>query len=298
MVTPLTARKTWRTLEPVHGMIYFAPEATERYALLGIKGRTGYFASRSAALGMVPAETVIATFFNFNPALVHRALPAAWEVTTPVRILDARLEAADLALRRALGDLLATPELAEVSQLARQAAEAACERPEGRPLFAAHAALPWPDEPHLVLWHAQTLLREFRGDAHIAALMLEGLGGIEALVTHAASGEVPAEVLRVSRAWSEDEWAAAVEGLQARGLLASTKGTNSGDPDQLVFTEEGRDQRQRIEDWTDAGAAPAYRPLGDDGCTRLRTQGRPFSRAIVDAGLLTVDLSGQEDNAT
>ncbi|MEN3271540.1 MAG: hypothetical protein V7636_301, partial [Actinomycetota bacterium] len=63
-----------------------------------------------------------------------------------------------------LGDAIESPELIEAAELARRAAEVACERPEGRPLFAGHASLPWPEEPHLVLWHAQTLLREFRGD--------------------------------------------------------------------------------------------------------------------------------------
>jgi hypothetical protein len=278
-VDPLLARKTWRTLEPVHGMIYFAPEAAERYAALGIDNqRTGYFASRSAAMGVVPAETVIATFFNFHPGLVRRTFPPAWRTTTPEQLLEARLEAADRALRRALGEALADPGLAEAARLARRAAETACEHPEGRPLFAAHAALPWPDDPHLVLWHAQTLLREFRGDAHVAALLLEGLRGIDALVTHAAGGEVPAEVLRTTRGWSEDEWAGAVEDLRGRGLVPPG--------DELAFTEAGRAQRDRVEDRTDALSVAAYAPLGADGCSRLREMARPFSRAVVDAGLL------------
>jgi hypothetical protein len=280
-VGPLLARKTWRTLEPLHGMIYFAPEAAERYAALGIDNqRTGYFASRSAAMGAVPPETVIATFFNFEPVLVRRTLPAAWEATTPERLLTARLEAADAALRRALGETLSDPALAEAAGLARRAAEAACERPEGRPLFAAHAALPWPDDPHLVLWHAQTLLREFRGDAHVAALLLEGLRGIDALVTHAATREVPADVLRTTRGWSVDDWAAAVEDLATGGLVARASG------DEVALTDAGRAQRARIEDRTDVLAVAAYAPLGPEGCERLRDLARPFSRAVVDAGLL------------
>jgi hypothetical protein len=234
-------------------------------------------------MGPVPAETVTATFFNFHPGLVRRCIPAAWERTTPARLLGARFDAADNALRRAFGEALARPELVEAAGLARRAAQAAGERPEGRPLFAAHTGLPWPasDQPHLVLWHAQTLLREFRGDAHVAALLLEGLSGVEALITHAASGDVPAEVLRVSRAWSEDEWANAVDGLRERGILAP------GAEGDLTFTDEGRALRQRVEDRTDALAVPAYAPLGEDGCARLRELARPYSRAVVDAGLLT-----------
>jgi hypothetical protein len=278
-VGPETARKTWRTLEPLHGMIYFTPEALDCYAEVGVTDwRMGYFASRSAAMGKVPATTVVATYYNFNPEVVGRAIPAVWGQTTPEDLLDARLRAADTALRRALGDLMDSPELVDVAAMARQAAETACDHPEGRPLFAAHAALPWPDEPHLVLWHAQTLLREFRGDAHLAALLLEGLSGIEALVSHAASGEMPADVLRTTRSWSEGDWAAAVDSLQARGLLAPG--------DELAFTDEGREQRQRIEDGTDRASTVAYTPLGDDGCDRLRKLARPLSRAVVDAGLL------------
>jgi hypothetical protein len=285
-LTPIVARKTWRTLEPIHGMIYFVPEARERYAALGLPGRRmGYFASRSAPLGPVPAEAVIATFFNFNPDLVRRSIPAAWDIAAPDRILDARLESADAALRRAFGDQLESPELVETAQLARRAAESACAHPEGRPLFAAHASLqwPWPTEPHLVLWHAQTLLREFRGDAHVAALLTEGLSGIEALVTHAASGDVPADVLRISRAWSEDDWAAAVDGLRARGVVAA------GEGEELAFTDAGRALRQRVEDRTDALSVAAYEPLGEDGCSLLRLLGRPFSKAVVESGLLNVD---------
>ncbi|HKH04876.1 MAG TPA: hypothetical protein VKA65_06925 [Acidimicrobiales bacterium] len=278
VLAPLVARKTWRTLEPIHGMIYFAPEAAEGYARLGLEGRMGYFASRAAALGAVGAEPVVATFFNFNPALVRRALPAAWGLATPAQVLDARTAGADLALRRSFGEALAAPDLVEAAGLARRAAEAACARPEGRPLFAAHAVLPWPspDTPHLVLWHAQTLLREFRGDAHVAALLLEGLSGIEALVSHAASGDVPAEVLRTSRAWPEDDWAAAVDGMRSRGLVAAG--------DDLALTEEGRAQRARIEDRTDALSVSAYEPLGEDGCDHLRRLARPYSRAVVAGG--------------
>src|SRR5947209_10308419 len=117
-VDPVVARKTWRTLEPLHGLIYFAPEAADRYAALGIDGRAGYFASRAAAMGPVSAEVVIATFFNFNPGLVRAAIPAAWETTSTDKLLAARLDAADAALRRALGDAVDAPEMARAAALA------------------------------------------------------------------------------------------------------------------------------------------------------------------------------------
>src|SRR5437764_4286289 len=150
---PVVARKMWRTLEPVHGIVYFATDAGARYRAIGLPEHMHYFAPRAAAMGPVPADVVIATFFNFHPALVRRAIPAAWEIASPQAILAARLDGADRALKRAFGDeLLASSQLAEAADLARTAALAACEHPEGRPLFAGHAALTWPDDAHLVLW--------------------------------------------------------------------------------------------------------------------------------------------------
>lgn len=269
------ARAAWRRLEPVHAMIYFAPEARRRYADLGLSGRAGYFTSRSAAFGRAPAELIISTFYNFNPGFVRNAVDGAWDAATPQQVLDARYTAAGEALRRA--GIHELPALDEVLALTRRAAEAACELPQGRPLFAAHAALPWPDEPVLQLWHAQTLLREFRGDGHVACLLNEGVGGLEALVLHAATGEVPVDFLKASRAWPEEEWTDTEERLRERGLL---------DGDSL--SPEGVRLRQRIEDRTDHLALPAYAALGDPGCERLAELASAFGRAVVDAGLLKV----------
>ena len=275
---PMIARRTWRTVEPIHGMIYFTPEAGAAYESLDLTGRMGYFASRAAPMGAVPAEVVIATFFNFRPQLVRDAIPEAWNRATPTQIVDARVRAADLALRRSLSDAIGTPELAEAAHLARRAAHVACEHLDGRPLFAGHASLEWPDDPHLVLWHAQSLLREFRGDGHIAALVAAGLNGLEAAITHVATGDVPGAVMLATRDWPEDEWQAGIDGLRSRGILESGE--------VLTLTETGRAQRQWIEDATDSAAVVAYEVLGDDGCARLRALARPYSRAIVDGGLL------------
>ncbi|MEV0390573.1 hypothetical protein [Nonomuraea sp. NPDC050643] len=269
------ARRAWRRLEPLHGMIYFVPEATRRYSELGLTGRSGYFASRSAPLGRASADVVIATFYNFCPDLVRRSMNAVWDTVTPEQVLQARHDAAAEALRRA--GIHELPDFDATLDLARRAAESACEHPQGRPLFAAHATLPWPDDPLLCLWHAQTLLREFRGDGHVATLLTEGVGGPEALVLHAAGGDVPTPFLKISRAWPEDEWAAAEERLRGRGLL-------DGD----TLSPEGKALRQRMEDRTDELALPAYRALGEDGCERLAELARPFGRRVVDAGLLNL----------
>jgi hypothetical protein len=281
-VSPLTARKTWRTVEPLHGMIYFAPESGQSYARLGLEGTAGYFASRSAAMGAVGAETVIATFYNFNPDLVRAAIPSAWAASSPAAILSARLEAADAALRRMLGDAVTSEEMGRAAGLARRAAERAGDRYEGRPLFAAHAGLPWPEQPHLVLWHAQTLLREFRGDGHITVLVRSDLDPVEALVLHLASGELPGNFLRASRGWPEDDWEAGVWRLVDRGLVRRSEPTG-GEPTEVVLTEQGTALRMEMEDATDRLAVRPYEAIGEDGCDELRALARPFSRAVVDA---------------
>jgi hypothetical protein len=277
-ITPGTARRIHRAAEPIHGMIYFSPHGADCYAQVGITHqRMTYFASRSAAMGPVPAETVIATFFNFSPTVVRKAIPAAWEIATPAQVLAARLEAVDRSLRQAWGDESGSAQVREAADLARRAADRASNRPEGRPLFAAHASLPWPAAPHLVLWHAQTLLREYRGDGHVALLLTEGLDGRGALITHAATGSIPAEALRTSRGWSGPEWAAGMERVREQGWLAESPG--------LALSEAGQRRRQSIENRTDELAVYPYEAIGEDGCTRLRELTAPLSAAVMAADL-------------
>ena len=271
----LRARKTWRTVEPLHGMIYFVPEAAEAYGRLGITGRDGYFASRSAPMGAVSAAVVVSTFFNFNPELVRSAIPRAWQITTPDALLAARFDAADAAMRRLLGDeVVESDEMTRAADLARSAAEEAAKGVEGRPLAAGHANLDWPDTPHLVLWHAQSILREYRGDGHIALLVSHGLSGIDALVSHGAAGDVPPNLLRTTRGWSADQWLTAVSSMRSRGWLI--------DGDELALTEWGTAERQEIELHTDELASAPYAALGDEACAELRSLVRPWSRVFAE----------------
>jgi hypothetical protein len=276
-MTEAAVHKAWRVTEPVHAMIFFAPEAADRYAALGLDQTAGYFASRGAAFGPVGPGPVVATFYNFRPGLVASALPGAWAKTTPEAVLAARLDAVDAALRRGLGDTLDGPAVAEAAALARRAAEAATDHPYGRPLFAAHAQLRWPEPAHLVLWHAQMLLREFRGDGHVAALMLAGLSGLESMILHVASGETDGGFLRESRGWSDREWADAADRLRSRGLVEGP---------EPVLTDAGRELRAGLEETTDRLSLPAYGVLGEDGMLRLAELTRPLSRTIAKAGML------------
>ncbi len=275
MVEPTTARSTTHRLEPFHSFVYFAPEAALAYSALGLDGQDGYFASRAAAMGPVNAEVVIATFFNFKADLVRRALPAAWATTTPEAVMAARLDAADQALRRMLGTDIDHPDLPASAALARRVAEAG--DPAGRPIFAAHAALEWPEAPHLELFHAVTLLREHRGDAHVAALTLEGYNAVEALISHLASATVtlPPALMQATRGWTDEEWEAGQERLRRSGDLDPSGG--------LTLTEAGLARRARVEEHTDAASAGPWQVLSDDDVERLRTLSAPFTKAVAKA---------------
>jgi hypothetical protein len=267
------ARRLWPAYETYHAHIYFVPEAAEAYREIGLKGGwMGYFASRSAALGAASPGLVTAVFFNFHPAMVARALPDAWALAAPDDVLAARLRTADVALRRLIPDHVGSPGEAEAAALAREAAEAPALA--GRPLFGALRSLPWPEEPHLGLWHAATLLREHRGDGHVATLTAAGLDGCEAHVTVTATGAVPRETLQANRKWSDEEWTAAEERLKARGWL---------DADGAL-TDAGRAGRAEVEAHTDRLAEEPWRALGPERTERLLDLLTPMARAINDAG--------------
>lgn len=281
-VDPDVSRKCWKTLEPFHAVVYFVPEAAEEYGALGLdvtgNKASAYFPARAAALGAVSPGVVQAVFFNFSALAVQFGMAGAWETTTPAALVEARLRVADRALRRLCGDLLDTADVVEALELARTAVEGC--RPEGRPLYAGLADLPWPTAPHLQLWHAVTLLREFRGDGHVAALTASGVSGIEAAVMHVAQGDSwTREPLRRTRGYSTEQWDTALADLRGRGWV---------EPDGEGFTAEGRRVRQEVEDRTDVLALPPWQHLGEQGCARLRELVRPLSKAIVDGGGLGI----------
>lgn len=179
----------------------------------------------------------------------------------------------DRAYRAIFGDRVDSPELAETAALARRAAEAA--DTAGRPLAAANAELPWPEPPHLQLWHAATILREHRGDGHLAALLVAGLDPVEALVSFAGTGAAPVERF-ASRGWSEEEWHTAAGRLTARGLL---------NPDGTA-TQAGQELRRQVEHHTDALAAAPWRTLGAQTTARLADLLGEFWVAVLGSGLL------------
>jgi hypothetical protein len=274
----------WKALEPYHAITYFSPETRQATDALGLKGGwMSYFGCRAAPLGAVGPELVTATFYNFHPAMVARSLPDAWTYATPEQLLDARLTAVDNAVRRLFPDappyqtVWSGDAVKRAAELARRAAELA--PVAGRPIAAANAALEWPDEPHLALWHATTILRESRGDGHVAALVAAELSPCQALVTISAAGGPAKEVFQLNRRWSDEEWAAASDDLRSRGLL---------DADGAL-TDAGQALRQQVEDTTDALADQGWRALGDEHAGELHDTVRPMSAVLMSAGLIPAD---------
>ncbi|MFD5691978.1 SCO6745 family protein [Streptomyces rubiginosohelvolus] len=275
---PARVRQMWHLMEPLHAVLYYAPAAFEEAAALGYDTEerwASYFAWRAAPLGAAGADEVVRTFHSFAPGMVDRHVPAGWAVAGPDAVLAARLRAVDRTYRALFGDRVEGPEFAEAAALARRAAEAASAPGVPGGLGAANSALPWPDAPHLTLWQAATVLRENRGDGHIAALTGAGLDPVESLVSFAAVGAAPAEVF-ASRGWSTEEWGAARLRLQERGLLASD-GT---------ATDAGRELRAKVELRTDEEAAAPWRALGEAGRERLvELLGEPWLE-VIGSGLL------------
>lgn len=273
VVDPTLARTIWHGLEALNAVAYFSPESREAPKRLGMKGFwMGYFACRAAPMGPVGAGLVEATFFNFHPDRVRRAIPDAWAIATPGDVLEARSVAAAAALRRLLPDGEADRLAAGTLPLLRTAIDGAVAA--GRPLFAANRDVAPPADPVAELWQAATTLREHRGDAHVALLCGAGLDGCEVHVLFAATEHIAPELFMQSRGWSADDWRAAVERLAARNLV---------DRDGAA-TPAGHHQREAIERRTDELALPPYMVLGDEQLDELlRSLGGPVRQIAAAA---------------
>ena len=244
----------WTLFEPLHAVTYFAPEGRAAFEAAGLRGFwRGYFASRSAPLGLAPAAVTIALYANFAPRMVERAIPSVWELATPEEALAARLEGSVAALARLLGGQDVDEAAAILQTVAARAPTS------GRALGAANAALPWPDEPLAVLWQAATVLRELRGDGHVLAQLAVGLDGLATMVLRSGH-DLDRDALQPNRGWTDDEWTASAEALTGRGLLGPDGRITPAGVDLLDRAEALTDELAQ-EPWTLAGTEVAERFL-------------------------------------
>ncbi|HWG15186.1 MAG TPA: hypothetical protein VG268_18110 [Streptosporangiaceae bacterium] len=263
-----SARRMWTLFEPVHAVSYFAPEALQVWKTAGLRGFwRGYFAGRAAPLGAVGPAVVTASFYNFAPDFVARALPSVWELASPEEALRNRREGAVTALRGLLGgqeDLVKTS-----AGLLEQALDSLDF--SGRVLAAANAALPPADADLGRLWQATTTLREHRGDGHFAAALAAGLDGTEVLVLRCGL-DMSREVMQPIRGWSDEQWDAARGRLEDRGLI---------DADGAI-TPAGRAVHAAVEEATDQAAERPWSVLGDAGTAELTTALTPLALACTE----------------
>jgi hypothetical protein len=268
---PQLARRMWSLFEPVHAVTYFSPEASAAYAEAGLRGFwRGYFAGRAAPLGAIGEAPVTAAFFSFAAPMVGRALPAIWDLITPSDALRVRSAGAVQALRRLLSP---------INESAVAAAAPAADMLTGvidgidcagRVLAAPNAALPVPGDPLARLWHAATVLREHRGDGHVAALVAAGLDGCEALVLRAGL-DLSRQMLQPIRGWADADWELAAGRLAGRGWLA---------PDGRLTTA-GAAAHRAVEQATDLAAARPWASLGPGQVAELLAGLTPVARACA-----------------
>lgn len=272
-VEPAVARRLWTLYEPVHTVTYFAPEVTAAWEAAGVRGFwRGYFAGRAAPLGQVPPEVVTATFFGFAPDMVARAIPSVWSLISPAEALAVRSAGAAAALDAVLGPV--EPAEEEASALLGAAASAVdC---SGRALAAANVGAEQPTGVRAELWHAATVLREHRGDGHVAAVVAADLTGLEANVLAVAAGPLTAERFQQVRGWTPEAWSAARTALVERGLVDDTGAT----------TPAGRDLRAEIEAATDRASLRPWSRLGADATARLDTLLAPIVARVLATDLI------------
>lgn len=264
-------RALHRVGEAVHAILYFSGEVQARWNALDLQPRSeGYVVGRAAPLGPVGPEVAAATFFNFNPALFHRFLPAAWDKASPTTALSERAAGLQETFER-VGAPAA--DLDELVDLLDRSADGMTWH--GRPLAAGNAGVAAPEQPFARAWQSLAVLREHRGDGHVAALLGAQLDPVEALVVMAGwQDQLSRRFLQGSRMWDDDAWQAGVDRLRGRGLV---------DEDGQL-TDDGAALRDRVEHHTDLLAAEPYQRLGAAGCRRLFALLHPLAVALRDGG--------------
>jgi hypothetical protein len=271
MMEPSLAQKLHQVIQPVHSFIYFAPEPALEYADLGYIVDAGYFAGRGAALGPVSSEVIAATFFNFCPDKVAAGTPPDWTRADTDAIQHARYRAVSAALGRLAPDAMSDAQITEASDLCQQVCDGIGY--EGKPLAAGNRAAMLPEDPLVRLWQLLAIVREWRGDAHVAVLSSEPLSALEALVLE-GSRSLPVALLKATRGWPDDQWDRTLTRLAERGLV-----TDDGD-----LTDAGNTLRAGIEQRTDRASLPMWETIGEAASDRLHDLLVPLRTAILDNG--------------
>lgn len=246
----------WRTLTAdaalashrLIGWIFWDPVGVANYEALGVPDGLGYYvATRAAPIAAAGDDVVTAAFGSISPAFIELCLDLCRTHTTFEAATDARDRAVVAGLHAH------APEICEpLAAMAEPLWAAADALPlDGRPFFAAHLRHRREDEPLLSAWLAVNAIREWRGDTHWAIHNVDGIDGAMAMLLDAAWRGHDDDWLPRSRGAQDDELAAAMQRLVARGL-AGGDGPN----------DVGVAHRQALEDRLDDRCAAGWRALG------------------------------------
>lgn len=242
-----TARRLRDAMEPIAMHPVWSRQNNEAMAELGLDFFSGYAWGRAAALGEPSPGVVASSFAVFEPELIGGVYDAGRAACSRDQVLATRSEATTASLAALLDD-------ADVAAAATQLHDAAIDLDRsGRPLYAGLAELPMPDDPMGVLWRSAEMIREHRGDSHIAACVAAGLDPISMNILTELWVGMPLGSYTGTRGWDDVAIAASADQLRAAGLL---------DGDQL--SAAGRAAREQIEDATDQAQQALVNNLGTD----------------------------------
>lgn len=270
---PSVSRWMLGPMAALHSPVYKAVEVKGRLAGLGIDDPMGsYLAARAAPLGSVGPEVVAAAFYGFSPRMIATHVPGVWERATPLRVIAATLEGMGELLGRLLGGH--TEDVAALAGLL--APVAAAHETLGRPLAAAWSSVPRSGTPVIDLWRSTTVIRESRGDTHLAVLVAEGIGGIASHLVTAGDAPEGRRRLMVLRGWTEDELDEAAATLREQGLL-DAEGRR---------TDAARALRRHVEDVTDLRSSAAWDAAGAPRITDIAELSLRLLGPIIASGTL------------
>ncbi len=265
------ARRLRDAMEPLAMHAVWSSQTNEALAAYGFNFLTAYVTGRAAPLGEVPSSVVASTFAVFEPGLVD----ALWTEGRAKLDLTTVIGVRDTATAASLRTVLAGIDDAEIIRVAEilEVAVAGVDG-TGRTLFSALRSQPRLDDAHGRLWRAADLMREHRGDGHIAACVAAGLDPVRMGILMEVWLGYPVGEYSGTRAWPQEAQDAAVARLEADGLLA-----DGG------ITDAGRAVRDALEAATDASQESLIAAIGGDldmvtsafeGWSRLCVEARAF----------------------
>jgi hypothetical protein len=206
---------------------YFVAETMNSGTEIGLDGFKFYFLGRGGVLGDVDASMVQASFGYFEPSVLADSWNAGSEIVAPTVAAAAFWECAAELGRRKLTGVEGLDAFVAAADTVNDAAD-----PTALTLYAGARRMPLADDAPARAMQLISLLREFRGSAHLLALRAVGL---DSVVAHAISRPNDMGMF----GWADD----------AVGEISDGQ----------------REQREEAELLTDEIVLPAYLSLDEDG---------------------------------